>query len=86
MWETGWGRIKLMGKSASNSAKPRILFVLHLPPPVHGAAMMGQSIRESRMVADAFDARFVNLSASASLSEVGRVSMKKLTFMSRLLR
>ena len=86
MWETGWGRIKLMGKSASNSAKPRILFVLHLPPPVHGAAMMGQAIRESGMVADAFDARFVNLSASASLSEVGRVSLKKLTFMSRLLR
>jgi glycosyltransferase involved in cell wall biosynthesis len=86
MWETGWGRTKLMEKSASNSAKPRILFVLHLPPPVHGAAMMGQAIRESEMVADAFDARFVNLSASASLSEVGRVSMKKLAFLSRLLR
>ena len=48
--------------------------------------MMGQAIRESGMVADASDARFVNLSASASLSEVGRVSMKKLTFLSRLLR
>ena len=86
MWETDWGRIKLMEKSASNSVKPRILFVLHLPPPVHGAAMMGQAIRKSGMVADAFDARFVNLSASASLSEVGRVSLKKLTFMSRLLK
>lgn len=86
MWETGWERTELMEKYASNSAKPRILFILHLPPPVHGAAMVGQSIRESGMVADAFDARFVNLSASVSLSEVGRVSLKKLSFLFRLLR
>ena len=86
MWETGWERTRLMEESASNSVKPRVLFVLHLPPPVHGAAMVGQTIRESGMVADAFDARFVNLSASASLSEVGHVSLKKLTFLSRLLR
>ena len=86
MWGTDWERTQLMEKSALNSAKPRILFILHLPPPVHGAAKVGQTIRESGMVADAFDARFVNLSASATLSEVGRVSLKKLTFLSRLLR
>ena len=30
-----------MEESASSSAKPRILFILHLPPPVHGAALVG---------------------------------------------
>ena len=75
-----------MGKSVSNSAKPRILFVLHLPPPVHGAAMVGQTIRESGLVADAFETRFVNLSASESLSEVGRFSLRKIPFLLRLLR
>ena len=86
MSETGWERTEPMEKSASNSAKPRVLFVLHLPPPVHGAAMVGQTIRESRLVADAFESRFVNLSASESLAEVGRVSLRKMTFLLRLLR
>ena len=86
MWETGWERTRLMEESASNSVKPRVLFVLHLPPPVHGAAMVGQTIRESRLVADAFDCRFVNLSASESLSEVGRISLRKMAFLLRLLR
>ncbi len=86
MSETGWERTEPMEKSASNSAKPRVLFVLHLPPPVHGAAMMGQTIRESRLVADAFQSRFVNLSASESLAEVGRVSLRKMAFLLRLLR
>ena len=86
MSETGWERTEPMEKSASNSAKLRVLFVLHLPPPVHGAAMMGQTIRESRLVADAFESRFVNLSASESLAEVGRVSLRKMAFLLRLLR
>lgn len=75
-----------MEESVLNSAKPRILFVLHLPPPVHGAAMVGQIIRDSGLVADAFESRFVNLSASESLAEVGRVSLRKMAFLLRLLR
>ena len=86
MWATGWERTKPMEKSVSNSAKPRVLFILHLPPPVHGAAMVGRTIRESGLVADVFDSRFVNLSASESLSEVGRVSLRKMAFLFRLLR
>ena len=31
-------------------AKPRILFIMHMPPPVHGAAMMGQYIHDSALV------------------------------------
>lgn len=27
--------------------KFRILFILHLPPPIHGAAMMGKYIHDS---------------------------------------
>ena len=83
---TAWKRIMSMERSASSSAKPRVLFILHLPPPVHGAAMMGRVIRESRLVADSFDGRFVNLSASESLSEVGRFSFRKLSLVFRLLR
>lgn len=75
-----------MEKSASSSAKPRILFILHLPPPVHGAAVMGKIVRDSRLLADSFEAHWINLSASASLAEIGRISLRKLGFLVRLLR
>ena len=48
--------------------------------------MVGQTIRDSGLVADAFESRFVNLSASESLAEVGRVSLRKMAFLLRLLR
>ena len=66
--------------------RKRILFILHLPPPVHGAAMVGAAIRDSRLIGDSFDCRFVNLSASASIDEVGKASLRKVGFIIRLLR
>ena len=65
--------------------KPRILFVLHLPPPMHGAALVGSFIRESGLVNDSFDTRYVNLSASSTLEEVGRFSLKKFRPVFRLI-
>ncbi|MBR5255231.1 MAG: glycosyltransferase family 4 protein [Bacteroidales bacterium] len=66
--------------------RKRILFILHLPPPVHGASMVGAQIRDSRLVADAFDTRFINLSASRKLGEIERFSFRKVTFLFHLLR
>ena len=66
--------------------KPRILFILHLPPPVHGAALVGAAIRDSGLVNDLFDARYINLSASVTLEEVGRFSFKKIRSVFRLVR
>ena len=37
---------------------PRILFIMHMPPPVHGAAMVGKYIHDSRLVNEAFDCRY----------------------------
>ena len=59
---------------------------MHMPPPVHGAAVMGAQIRASRMVAEAFDCRFLNLSASSSLEEIGKGRLRKLRFVASLLR
>ena len=30
--------------------KPKILFIMHMPPPVHGAAMVGQYIHDSKLI------------------------------------
>lgn len=52
---------------------------MHMPPPVHGAAVVGQQIYESQLIRDAFDCSYINVSTSASLDDVGRFSIKKIT-------
>ncbi|WP_031529592.1 glycosyltransferase family 4 protein [Dyadobacter crusticola] len=58
--------------------KSSILFVLHIPPPVHGAAMAGTFIRNSALINDEFDTTYINLSTSTHLKESGKGSFKKL--------
>ena len=52
--------------------------VLHLPPPVHGAALVGKSVRESRLVDERFACRYINLSTSETMGEVGAFSFRKI--------
>ena len=58
--------------------KQKVLFIAPLPPPVHGSAMVSQYIKESRVVNEAFDCDFVNLSTSRSMEEIGKGGIKKL--------
>ncbi len=57
--------------------KPKILFILHSPPPVHGAAMVGQYIRESEKINSAIDGRYINLGTSRTIDEIGKSGLKK---------
>ncbi|MGN0201731.1 MAG: glycosyltransferase family 4 protein [Candidatus Cryptobacteroides sp.] len=65
--------------------KPRILFIMHMPPPVHGAAVVGQYIHDSALVNSSFDCRWINLSTSKELKDVGRFSPGKAAAFLRLL-
>ncbi len=56
----------------------KILFVAPLPPPVHGSAMVSQYIKDSKLVQEAFDCDFVNLSTSRRMDEIGKGGVKKL--------
>ena len=56
----------------------RILFVLHLPPPVHGASMVGKYIHDSELVNRVFDCHYVNLTTANSLEDVGKGGVRKL--------
>lgn len=58
--------------------KSTILFILHLPPPVHGAAMMGKYINESKLINDAFDCHYINLTTAKSLQDIGKGGIRKL--------
>lgn len=66
--------------------KPRILFILHLPPPIHGAAMMGKYIQESGLINSSFDCYCINLATAGSLSDIGHASFKKLLIFILLLK
>ena len=65
--------------------KPKILFILHLPPPVHGAALMGSYVNNSKKLKDNFECSFINLSASKSIDSLGKLGMKKALFFIQLL-
>ena len=58
--------------------KSKILFIFHLPPPVHGSAMVGQYIKDSKVVEDNFDVRFINLSTSLTIDEIGKKPIIKI--------
>lgn len=57
--------------------KPRVLFILPLPPPVHGSSVMSRYIRESVEKTADLNGDFVNLSTSRHVKEIGKVSYKK---------
>jgi len=50
---------------------------MHLPPPVHGAAMAGKYIKDSKVVNDEISSRYINLATNTKLGESGKSSVKK---------
>ena len=55
----------------------KILFVLHLPPPVHGASVMGEVIHACKTLNDNYETLYVNLTLAEDLKEVGRFTFRK---------
>lgn len=57
--------------------KSIILFALHLPPPVHGASMIGKYIHDSPIINKAFDCHYFNLTLAKSLQDIGKGGVRK---------
>ena len=66
--------------------KPTILFILHLPPPVHGAAMMGKYIHDSKLINETFQCHYINLALAKDLQDIGKGGWRKLVDYLKLLR
>lgn len=82
-----WVRLKtVVTGNKSIKMKQKILFILHLPPPVHGAAMMGKYIHDSKIVNETFDCHYINLSTAKNLTDIGKAGVKKLFRFVSLLR
>lgn len=65
--------------------KKRILFILHLPPPVHGSSVVGKQIRYSERIHAGWESRFINLNTSPSTDAIGKVGPRKLWTYARIL-
>lgn len=58
----------------SPGMKKKILFIMQLPPPVHGSSMASDMIRRDELLNEEFSCRYVNLSASRRADEVTNYS------------
>ena len=79
--------MRILGSSRNQvkAKMKKILFILHLPPPVHGAAMMGKYIHDSEWINSEFNCSYINLTTASSLEDIGKVGLRKLTTFVRLL-
>lgn len=66
--------------------KPKILFIMHMPPPVHGAAMVGQYIHDSKLINEKFEGHYINLTTAKNLQDIGKVGFRKFVDFVMLLR
>lgn len=55
-----------------------ILFIMQLPPPVHGASVMNEYIKKSENINNQFNCNFINLSTSKEINQIGKFSFKKI--------
>lgn len=59
--------------------RPKVLFLLHLPPPIHGSSMMGKFIRESKCINSDLDTEYINLLMSETVSKSGKIDFRKIS-------
>lgn len=59
---------------------------MHMPPPVHGAAMVGQYIHDSELINGEFESHYINLTTAKNLQDIGKVGMRKLFDFFKLLK
>lgn len=57
--------------------KLHVLFIMHMPPPVHGAAMMGKYIHDSKIVNKAFKCYYLNPTTARNLQDVNKFRLGK---------
>ena len=65
--------------------REKVLFIMHMPPPIHGAAMVGQYIHDSKIINNEFECHYINLATSEKLSEIGKFNGRKIFNFVRLI-
>ena len=59
-------------------ALPRLLCLMQLPPPIHGAAVVNHIVANSKLIASQFELEVLPLAFVGSIQEIERPSLRKL--------
>ena len=70
----------------TNINKTKVLFLAHLPPPIHGAAMAGNYIQNSTYINSELDTTYINLATNKKLHETGRLTLEKVRTLLKLIK
>ena len=60
-----------------NNQRKKILFIVQLPPPVHGASIMNSYLINSKILNSNFNIDVVNLQFLRSIKEITKFSFRK---------
>lgn len=63
--------------SIESDKRPKVLFLLHLPPPTYGATISNNYIKNSDLINDKFESYFINIATNKKLYEVGKATSTK---------
>jgi glycosyltransferase involved in cell wall biosynthesis len=58
--------------------KSKVLFILKVPPPIHGSSVMNQHVLNSDLIKNNFNSIFLKLSLSRNIREIGKFSLRKI--------
>ena len=61
----------------------KILFLVQLPPPVHGASIANQLLIGSALISEHYETRHIDISAAGKIEDIGKFSMGKLPRIAR---
>lgn len=56
----------------------KILFIFHLPPPIHGSSMVGKYIKDSKIINSTFNSKYINITTSKKIEEIGHKPLYKI--------
>ena len=56
----------------------KILYIIQLPPPVHGAGLMNSYLTKSNLINECFDIQIVNLQFASSTRDLAKLSFLKI--------
>src|SRR3954467_895764 len=57
--------------------RKKILFVMQMPPPVHGASVMNQLIKDSRLINESFDCDYIDLATARDIDDLQKKRLSK---------
>jgi len=62
----------------------KILFLVQLPPPIHGSSVINKSIKDSKIINSHFETRYVDISPAKNMTDIGKFSLSKVSLTFRI--